>query len=289
MKLISYAHTNRDLRLMTKAASETSGQLRSPHPSVRGGVEDDNAKPVNAFAEVADLEGPILRYPENITVSNLLYFMMVPTLCYQLNYPRSPRIRLKYVATILVRMALVAFLIIFFIEQYVSPTLTNAVQPFRDYDPLGILRLLLRLSITNTYIWLLGFYFYFHLYLNLFAELTRFGDRVFYKDWWNARTIDRYWRSWNLPVHHWMVRHVYYPLIRAGTGKTVAMFLVFLISAAFHEVVISVPFRTLTMHAFVGMLAQAPLSYLTKKLDKVFDNAMIGNSLFWIVFCIVGE
>jgi diacylglycerol O-acyltransferase 1 len=31
----------------------------------------------------------------------------------------------------------------------------------------------------------------------LLAELTRFGDRMFYKEWWNARTIDGYWYALN--------------------------------------------------------------------------------------------
>lgn len=35
--------------------------------------------------------------------------------------------------------------------------------------------------------------------------MLRFGDRVFYRDWWNANTIEAYWRLWNLPVHYWMV------------------------------------------------------------------------------------
>jgi hypothetical protein len=26
--------------------------------------------------------------------------------------------------------------------------------------------------------------------LNILAELLRFGDREFYKDWWNARTVE---------------------------------------------------------------------------------------------------
>jgi len=38
------------------------------------------------------------------------------------------------------------------------------------------------------------------------AQVLRFGDRVFYKDWWNATTFEEYWRLWNLPVHYWMVR-----------------------------------------------------------------------------------
>jgi len=34
--------------------------------------------------------------------------------------------------------------------------------------------------------------------LNILAEILRFGDREFYKDWWNAKTIDEYWRKWNM-------------------------------------------------------------------------------------------
>jgi hypothetical protein len=26
--------------------------------------------------------------------------------------------------------------------------------------------------------------------LNIVAELLRFGDREFYKDWWNAKTVE---------------------------------------------------------------------------------------------------
>lgn len=279
MKLLSYAHTNRDLRLIRR-------QQKNALPD----NEDDNGKPVgNAFAEVSDLELPILQYPRNITLGNLLYFCVAPTLCYQLNYPRSPRIRWKYVLTVLFRMAIVAALIIFFIEQYISPTLGKSVKPIEELDVIGIFSLLLRLSVANTYVWLLGFYFFFHLWMNLFAELTRFGDRLFYKDWWNARTIDMYWQRWNLPVHHWMIRHCYYPILRTGAGKSIAVFAVFLLSALFHEVIISVPFKQITYHAFLGMLGQAPLTYLTKKLDHIFDNAMIGNVVFWMLFCIVGK
>ncbi|CAM9219911.1 unnamed protein product, partial [Ectocarpus fasciculatus] len=280
MKLLSYAHTNRDLRLIR------SQQKNDP----ADGGEDDNGKPVgNAFAEVSDIELPLIHYPRNITLNNLLYFCVIPTLCYQLNYPRSPRIRWKYVVTVIFRMVVVAALIIFFVEQYISPTLGKSMKPIEELNVMGILSLLLRLSVANTYVWLLGFYFFFHLWLNLFAELTRFGDRLFYKDWWNARTIDMYWQRWNLPVHHWMIRHCYYPILRAGMGKPIALFLVFFLSALFHEVIISVPFKQLTYHAFLGMIAQAPLTYLTKKLDRMFDNAMIGNCLFWMLFCIVGQ
>ncbi|CAK9144145.1 unnamed protein product [Ilex paraguariensis] len=73
-------------------------------------------------------------------------------------------------------------------------------------------------------------------WLNILAELLCFGDREFYKDWWNAKTVEEYWRMWNMPVHKWMVRHIYFPCLRNGIPKGVAVLISFLVSAIFHEV-----------------------------------------------------
>ena len=54
-------------------------------------------------------------YPRNITVSNFAYFLVVPTLCYQPVYPRSDRIRkrwlLKRFFELLACLGLMAFLV----------------------------------------------------------------------------------------------------------------------------------------------------------------------------------
>jgi hypothetical protein len=159
---------------------------------------DNNAKPQSdqmqlLLAECKDLQPPFLLYPQNITAPNLAWFMVAPTLCYQLNYPRIPTIRWTKVMSILFRMLVVAAILLFAVEQYMVPTLEGVLAPMEKRDLLMIFERLLKLSIPNTYVWLLGFYLFFHLWLNLLAELTRFGDRMFYKEWWNARTIDEYW------------------------------------------------------------------------------------------------
>ncbi len=315
MKLISYAHANRDLRMarelyltrrnssmealnlqgskISSTALNASASTGAAPPSPAGATGTMSRSralyEAKVLQEVKDLKPPYLRYPQNLTLRNVLYFCVAPTLCYQLNYPRSERIRWKIVLTILFRMLIVSGLILFGSEQYIKPTLQASMQAMHNFEGGAVALALLKLSIPNTYIWLLIFYFYFHLWLNLLGELTRFGDRSFYRDWWNARTIERYWRDWNIPVHHWMLRHVYYPLLRAGVGRAGATFGVFFFSAVFHEVIISVPFKHISMHAFYGMLAQAPLTFLTRVLNDRFDNALIGNAFFWCVFCIVGQ
>lgn len=148
----------------------------------------------------------------------------------------------------------------------------------------------MRLAIANTYLWLLGFYWYFHLFLNLTGELLRFGDRVFYKDWWNSSEVSAYWRLWNMPVHYWLIvsslfnkgqrpsrshshfvaslhnyqRHIYFPCIRLKMSKTAATLVVFVLSAVMHEVLVSIPFHMARPWSFLGMLLQIPLVALTK-------------------------
>lgn len=98
------------------------------------------------------------------------------------------------------------------------------------------------IQIPNHFVWLCFFYITFHSFLNLVGELLHFADRNFYCDWWNANNIDTFWRTWNMPVHRWCVRHVYIPVVDLGYSRTAASLIVFFISAFFHEYLVSEPF-----------------------------------------------
>lgn len=41
-------------------------------------------------------EQDLVKYPDNLNVTNLLYFIMIPTLCYELNFPKTDRIRKRW-------------------------------------------------------------------------------------------------------------------------------------------------------------------------------------------------
>ncbi len=135
------------------------------------------------YKGLRDLEPPILQYPANLTLLNIIYFCFAPTLCYQLNYPRSLRVRWPYVFSLLIRLVLFSCFMLFAVQQYILPTLALSVDDMKEKNFIKISEIISRLSIPNTYVWLLMFYTFFHLWLNLLAELTRFGDRLFYKDW----------------------------------------------------------------------------------------------------------
>lgn len=198
MKLISYAHANKDLRVLNRRAKKLDREISTSSIDDMA-FADNNAKPVSGeqylktVSQVKDLQAPFLLYPQNITLKNLLWFLLAPTLCYQLNYPRAAEVNLRKILFLVFRMVFVAIMIIFSVEQYIKPTLETVITPMESGNIPLVLERLLKLSIPSTYVWLLGFYFYFHLWLNLLAEITRFGDRSFYKDWWNAKTIDGYW------------------------------------------------------------------------------------------------
>mmetsp|Transcript_45251 Transcript_45251/g.141842 ORF Transcript_45251/g.141842 Transcript_45251/m.141842 type:complete len:809 (-) Transcript_45251:73-2499(-) len=273
MKLVSYCHVNQDWRRSTRAGDATTLEMRE-----------------KLSRKVKDTENRVA-YPNNLTVGDIFYFWWAPTLSYQLNYPRSDRIRKSYVATLVLRMVVVTCLIIFISEQYVLPGMVQSVPDFESGDVFQIAERTLKLCVPTTYVWLLGFYLFFHLHFNLLAELLRFGDRVFYKDWWNATTIETYWRLWNLPVHHWLVRHCYFPCLRLGMSKDLAIFFVFFVSAFFHEFLVSVPFKNIRAWAFLAMMGQIPLVALSKTIAKFLgeNNKAVGNIMFWVSFCILGQ
>ncbi|EEC06094.1 sterol O-acyltransferase, putative [Ixodes scapularis] len=72
----------------------------------------------------------------------------------------------------------------------------------------------------------------------------------------NAETVQYFWQNWNIPVHQWCLRHLYKPLVAAGMSRSRACVMVFLLSAFFHEYLVSVPLKMFRVWAFFGMLAQ---------------------------------
>ncbi|XP_011006980.1 PREDICTED: diacylglycerol O-acyltransferase 1-like isoform X1 [Populus euphratica] len=260
LKLVSYAHTNSDMRAIAKSIDREDVQSISP----------------------------CVGNPYDTYFKSLVYFMVAPTLCYQSSYPRTESVRKGWVVQQFVKLIIFTGFMGFIIEQYINPIVKNSQHPFKG-NLLYAIERVLKLSVPNLYVWLCMFYCFFHLWLNILAELLRFGDREFYKDWWNARTVEEYWRMWNMPVHKWMVRHIYFPCLRNKIPKGVAILIAFLVSAVFHELCIAVPCRVFKLWAFIGIMLQVPLVVITKFLQNKFRSSMVGNMIFWLFFSILGQ
>ncbi|XP_062180303.1 diacylglycerol O-acyltransferase 1-1 isoform X2 [Phragmites australis] len=260
LKLVSFAHTNHDIRKFITCGKKVDNGLST--------------------ADVDGLHAP--------TLGSLIYFMMAPTLCYQASYPRTQYIRKSWLVRQIILYLIFTGVQGFIIEQYINPIVVNSQHPLKG-GLLNAVETVLKLSLPNVYLWLCMFYCFFHLWLNILAEILRFGDREFYKDWWNAKTIDEYWRKWNMPVHKWIVRHIYFPCMRNGISKEVAVFISFFVSAVLHELCVAVPCRILKFWAFLGIMLQIPLIILTSYLKNKFRDTMVGNMIFWFFFCIYGQ
>ncbi len=119
------------------------------------------------------------------------------------------------------------------------------------------------------------------------GEVLRFADRHFYSDWWNSNDIVVFWKTWNLPVHRWAVRHLFKPMLQRGYSGFVASTVVFLISALLHEYLVSVPLRMFKFYAFFGMMMQIPLMFVSKMAVKFF-GPRAGNLVVWMSL-IIGQ
>ncbi|XP_024459884.1 diacylglycerol O-acyltransferase 1 isoform X2 [Populus trichocarpa] len=262
LKLVSYAHTNSDLRAIAKSIDRVS---------IFEKAQQEDVPSIS----------PYVGNPYDTYFKSLVYFMVAPTLCYQSSYPRTESVRKGWVVQQFVKLIIFTGFMGFIIEQYINPIVKNSQHPFKG-NLLYAIERVLKLSVPNLYVWLCMFYCFFHLWLNILAELLCFGDREFYKDWWNARTVEE-------PVHKWMVRHIYFPCLRNKIPKGLAILIAFLVSAVFHELCIAVPCHVFKLWAFIGIMLQVPLVVITKFLQNKFRSSMVGNMIFWLFFSILGQ
>lgn len=135
------------------------------------------------------------------------YFFLAPTLVYRDSYPKTRRIRLN----IVLKNVLSFFILIFYLW-CVFKALCIPIFKHTVNDP-GNLRQFIASVIFSTVsgiICLLTlFYGILHCWLNIFGELLKFGDRLFYEDWWNVKDFAEYYRKWNIVVHEFLYYYVY--------------------------------------------------------------------------------
>ncbi|KAF9970756.1 hypothetical protein BGZ73_006479 [Actinomortierella ambigua] len=281
LKMTSWVLVNRDLRTayIFDLEQDQFQHLKKVHDTKTGRAE--------MVPEVFMYD---VQYPNNIRLTNILYFWFAPTLCYQPSYPRTTVFRKSFFAKRVLEMITALGMMYFLIEQYATPTLRNSVKAFDQLEFAVMLERTLKLSTTSVIIWLLMFYTFFHSAFNALAEMLYFGDRCFYLAWWNSGSLATYWRLWNRPVYTFFKRHVYLPLVTKGTSPTLAMFIIFTVSAILHEVLIGLPTHMMLGYAFLGMFAQIPLIAATRPLEKWRGTGTgLGNMIFWVSFTMLGQ
>ncbi|KAK9892852.1 hypothetical protein WA026_022535 [Henosepilachna vigintioctopunctata] len=169
------------------------------------------------------------------TVKYFIYFMAVPTLVYRDEYPRTSYINWRRVASYGLEIIAVILFYSFSINKYFIPAYHE--YGIRKFTYTEMLLKTIDTSIAATLLFLSTFYLVLHLMQNFFAEILKFGDRMFYKDWWTATDFTTYYRTWNVLVHDWLYTYIYKDCyeILLPKNKMFAKYATFLISAVVHE------------------------------------------------------
>lgn len=226
-------------------------------------------------------------YPNNLTISNFADYICLPTLVYELEYPRQERTNWWYVLEKTAATFGVLCVMQVISQGYIYPLVAKTVhmkeqgmtleQRWEEF-PFIVSDLLFPMLIEQLLTW----YLIWECILNVLAEVTRFADRGFYGDWWNSVTWDQYARDWNRPVHNFLLRHVYHSTISTfHLSKTAATFVTFLLSALVHEMCMALMFKKVRGYLFWLQLMQMPLvAFSRSKLMK--GRVVLGNTMFWI-------
>ncbi|KAF2020570.1 hypothetical protein BU24DRAFT_416240 [Aaosphaeria arxii CBS 175.79] len=250
--------------------------------------DDANQEEIRQLREdlAFELASPLGRvsYPQNLTWANYVDFIFCPTLCYEIEYPRTARIRPMEVFYKMLAVFGCIFLMIVTAEEFILPVLDESavrLQESKNASDFGLIlgetigRLLFPFMVT----FLLVFLVIFEYVLGAFAEITRFADRQFYADWWNSCDWLEFSREWNKPVHHFFRRHVY-SASRGHMSRPLATTITFFISALAHELVMGCITRKFRGYGFFAMMLQMPI-VMVQRSRFVKGRTLLNNVLFW--------
>ncbi|KAK4997969.1 Sterol O-acyltransferase 2 (Sterol-ester synthase 2) [Elasticomyces elasticus] len=251
-------------------------------------AENEKKEVLNQLREdlAMELTGPMGRvtYPKNLTVANYVDYLLCPTLCYELEYPRTPQ--RSYLELFYKTLAVFGciFLMTVTSEAFIIPVLDDSawrLQSAQGWQEGGLIfaETVSTLLFPFMVIFLLVFLVIFEYVLGAFAEITCFADRHFYADWWNSHDWLEFSREWNIPVHHFFRRHVY-SASRPTFSRPVATLITFLLSALAHELVMGCITRKFRGYGFVAMMLQMPI-VLVQRSRLMRGRGLLGNVLFW--------
>lgn len=176
------------------------------------------------------------------------------------------------------------FLLTLISEEFIVPVLAESAIRLQHVWTIGDKALILAETISLLLFpfmitFLLVFLVIWEYLLGAFAEITCFADRHFYSDWWNSSDWLEFSQEWNVPVHHFLRRHVYFAS-RTYVSKSTAMFITFLVSALGHELIMGCITKKLRGYGFFTMMLQLPI-VAVQRSKLVRGRWVFNNTFFW--------
>ncbi|KAI0847220.1 MBOAT, membrane-bound O-acyltransferase family-domain-containing protein [Daldinia vernicosa] len=305
MKMHSYAFYNGHLSETEKrlrALDEPHSASKAPayaYPSVDNPMgelvheemkvdSDDEDESLSQLREdlARELTSPIgnVTYPRNLSWPNYADYLLCPTLCYELEYPRKESINWTSLIAKVVATFGCIFLLTIISEEFILPVLQESTIRLENSSSVAETLLILAENISWLLFpfmltFLLVFLVIFEYVLGAFAEITKFADRHFYSDWWNSTDWMEFSREWNVPVYSFLRRHVY-ATSKPTIGRSNATVITFLISAIGHEIVMACITKKLRGYGFICQMLQLPIVIL-QRTKWVRAHKTANNVLFW--------
>ncbi|XP_013376482.1 PREDICTED: sterol O-acyltransferase 2 isoform X3 [Chinchilla lanigera] len=111
--------------------------------------------------------------------SSYLYFLFCPTLIFRETYPRTSSIRWNYVAKNFAQALCCVLYACFILSRLCVPVFANMSR--EPFSTRALVLSFLHATLPGIFMLLLIFFAFLHCWLNAFAEMLRFGDRMFYR------------------------------------------------------------------------------------------------------------
>lgn len=143
--------------------------------------EEERNGPYTASFHKTDTDvTPIVKYPDNLHIKDLLYFLCAPTLCYELNFPRTNRIRKRFLLKRILEVAIGFNVVLGLFQQWMIPSVRNSLVPFSNMDVVKATERLLKLAVSLIYLIHLKFVVHTQTHDNHFSDSKSFCVAVLF-------------------------------------------------------------------------------------------------------------
>lgn len=189
----------------------------------------------------SDIPDVVVKFP---TMKQYAYFIIAPTLTFRNEYPRTEKIRITYVVYYMAVWLVSLYNWYFFFTYHFTYRYHNFVCADLSLSLLPEWVAFMFLGHWFTYIFQS---MYFHGFQTMAAELTTFGDREFYTDWWSSVKCAGVVRKWNTLTTNFINDCVHNPLcillidkynMSVKNAHRIALYFTMLLSAMFHDYVL---------------------------------------------------
>lgn len=116
--------------------SEQNGKIPN------GGGEKENSADQHQMPE-------LVQYPDNLNLHDLVYFLCAPTLCYELNFPRTTRIRKRFLIKRILEVIIGVNIVMALFQQWMVPCVKNSLIPFSNMEFTKATERLLKLAVRK--------------------------------------------------------------------------------------------------------------------------------------------